>query len=460
MSSFSDRRCRLSVIAHIFTESGKQHLIDGQLTGFSERIIVATSDHWSENAEASLDNQTIPVTRIGVDELDGMTIEWDAFDPSSPADLVASARHELRAHQVTAVEKVRAGFHARDRGQLVMACGTGKTFTSLRIAEEQAGVGATVLFLAPSIALVSQTLKEWTGQTVTPIRPFAICSDTTAGRPVDGELGTPYDLAVSPTTDAVALRAAGAGSPVDDAMTVLFCTYQSIDVVAELQAATDLRFDLVVCDEAHRTAGATAADDDASAFVTVHDDAVVPGIKRLYMTATPRVYMPAAKTDATEHDVTVASMDDPEVFGPEFHRLGFGEAVTHGLLADYRVLIMTVGEEAISESFQELLSSDGDLNLPDVAKIVGCLAGLGKRKGDGAGALHSAGIAVRTVVNNLQTTGTTVAGRPGPCRSLARPAATVTRENATAGTPAGLRRSARMGWRCLGGRKLECAIAT
>ncbi|MBY5161479.1 DEAD/DEAH box helicase family protein [Nitriliruptoria bacterium AS10] len=375
-----------SDIDSFFTESGRQHLIDGVLRGFDERIIVATSDQWSTNAEGSLDNQTIPVIRIGVDELDQMTIDWDAFDPGSPSDLVPTARHELRPHQTTAVDKVRSGFSSSDRGQLVMACGTGKTFTSLRIAEEHAGKGATVLFLAPSIALISQTLKEWTAQTKTPIRPFAICSDTTAGRPVEGELGTPYDLAVPPTTDAAALQQATAHTPRDDAMTVIFSTYQSIAVAADLQAATGLTFDLVVCDEAHRTAGTTEAGEDATAFVTVHDNELIPAAKRLYMTATPRVYKPAAKTDATEHDVIVASMDDPEVFGPEFHRLGFGQAVSLGLLADYRVLIMTVGEDAISESFQDLLSTDGNLNLPDVAKIVGCLAGLGKRRGVGAGA--------------------------------------------------------------------------
>ena len=358
-------------IDSFFTASGRHP--------FTDRIIVATSDQWSVNAEKSLSGQDKPVTRIGIDELDAMTIEWEGFDPDRPANLIEAPRHELRAHQEVAVQKVLDGLAEADRGQLVMACGTGKTFTSLRIAESLVGPGGTMLFLAPSIALVSQTLKEWTAQASFPIRPFAVCSDTSVGRTTDGEIATPYDLAIPPTTDAATLAAAGVAE-VNTAMTVVFATYQSSQVVADMQARTGLTFDLVVSDEAHRTAGRSGKDEDDSAFLLVHDDAVIPAAKRLYMTATPKVYKPAAKIDANEADVVVASMDDPAVFGPELHRLTFGEAVTRGLLADYRVLILTVAEDAISESFQELLSSDGDLNLPEIAKIVGCLAGLSKRR--------------------------------------------------------------------------------
>ena len=357
-------------IDSFFTASGREP--------FTDRIIVATTDLWSRNAERSLAGQKIPVTRVGVDELDAMTIDWSQYDAKHLTALVETAKKMLYPHQVTAVEKVRAGFGESDRGKLIMACGTGKTFTALRIAEEHAGAGKAVLFLAPSIALVSQSLKEWTAECDVPIRPFAVCSDATAGKPIEGENAAPYDLPIPPTTSVEALTEAGLGGMPADEMTVVFSTYQSIQVVADVQTATGMVFDLVVCDEAHRTTGISGMSDEDSAFVKVHDNSVVPADLRLYMTATPRIYKPAAKADAAEYDAILASMDDPELYGPEFHRLGFGEAVGLGLLADYKVLILTVEEEAISQSFQSLLSQNGELKLPDVAKFIGCLSGLAK----------------------------------------------------------------------------------
>ena len=205
-----------------------------------------------------------------------------------------------------------------------------------------------------------------------------MCSDATAGKPIEGENAAPYDLPIPPTTSVEALTEAGLGGMPADEMTVVFSTYQSIQVVADVQTATGMVFDLVVCDEAHRTTGISGMSDEDSAFVKVHDNSVVPADLRLYMTATPRIYKPAAKADAAEYDAILASMDDPELYGPEFHRLGFGEAVGLGLLADYKVLILTVEEEAISQSFQSLLSQNGELKLPDVAKFIGCLSRLAK----------------------------------------------------------------------------------
>lgn len=348
---------------------------------WSRRIIVATTDLWSTNAEKSLEGHAVPVERIGIDDLNAMTVDWSSYDVANPSGLKPTARHELWPHQVKAVDAVRVGFEKADRGKLIMACGTGKTFTALRIAEEHAGAGKSVLFLAPSIALVSQSLKEWTAECNVPIRPFAVCSDATAGKPIEGENATPHDLVVPPTTDAEALTAAGVHDLPADEMTVVFSTYQSIQVVADMQAATGHTFDLVVCDEAHRTAGVASVKGEDSAFALVHDNSIVPAAKRLYMTATPRLFKPVATDAAKEADAILASMDDPEFFGEEFHRLGFGEAVEQGLLADYRVLILTVDEAAVSESFQDLLSTNGELSLPDVARFVGCLSGLAKLPG-------------------------------------------------------------------------------
>jgi predicted helicase len=365
---------------------------------WGRRIVVATTDLWSTNALKSLEGHAIPIERIGIDDLNAMTVEWSSYDLANPSGLQPKERHTLRPHQVEALEAVRRGFEASDRGKLIMACGTGKTFTALRIAEEHAGAGKSVLFLAPSIALVAQSLKEWTAECEVPIRPFAVCSDNTAGKPLEGENATPHDLVVPPTTDPQALIDAGVHQLPDAEMTVVFSTYQSIEVVAAMQATTGLRFDLIVCDEAHRTAGVASVAGDDSAFALVHDDAIVPAAKRLYMTATPRLFKPVAADAAREADAILASMDDPEFFGEEFHRLGFGEAVERGLLADYRVLILTVDERAVSESFQELLSTNGELSLPDVARFVGCLSGLAKLPGAAGSTFQDGGAPMQRAV--------------------------------------------------------------
>ncbi|GJM36929.1 MAG: type ISP restriction/modification enzyme [Acidimicrobiales bacterium] len=358
------------------SESSKAH--------WARRIIVSTTDKWSKHAEEALEGHTIPIERLGVDHLDAMTVDWSTYDITNPKGLKATARHVLRPHQEVAVEKVRAGLAEYDRGKLVMACGTGKTFTALRIAEDVAGPGKSVLFLAPSIALVAQSLKEWTAEATVAIRPFAVCSDATAGKADTADNATTHDVVIPATTDPSALVEANVHEPDDGTMTVVFSTYQSIEVIETLQSETGLVFDLVICDEAHRTAGVASVGEANKVFSIVHDDTRIPAAKRLYMTATPRLFKPNARDAAAEHDAVLASMDDADFFGPELHRLGFGEAVEQGLLADYRVLILAVNETAISNSFQQLLSEgDGIMTLPDVARFVGCLSALAKLPGQG-----------------------------------------------------------------------------
>lgn len=361
------------------SESSKAHWV--------RRIIVSTTDRWSKHAEEALEGHTIPIERLGVDHLDAMTVDWSSYDLANPRGLKATARHVLRPHQEVAVDKVLAGLGEHDRGKLIMACGTGKTFTALRIAEEAAGAGSAVLFLAPSIALVAQSLKEWTAEATVTIRPFAVCSDATAGKADTADNATTHDVVIPATTDPAALIEAKVHEPETGAMTVVFSTYQSIEVIEVVQRSTGLVFDLVVCDEAHRTAGVASVGGADKVFSIVHDDARIPAAKRVYMTATPRLFKPNARDAAAEHDAVLAGMDDEEFFGPELHRLGFGEAVEQGLLADYRVLILAVNETAISTSFQKLLSEgDGVLSLPDVARFVGCLSALAKLPGQaGAG---------------------------------------------------------------------------
>ncbi len=359
-------------IDSFFTASGKHP--------FTSRIIVSTTNKWSKHATDALLNQQIPTTRLGINELEESGIDWSKYRFTDPSTLESAEPKKLRTHQIEALGDVMRGFDEYDRGKLIMACGTGKTFTSLRIAERQVQPGGSVLFLVPSIALLSQSLREWAAEADRPMRAFAICSDNKVGR--NSEDFTLTDLAFPATTNAPNLIAEVQKGSNSEGLTVFFSTYQSIDVVSAAQDAGLAEFDLVICDEAHRTTGVLGIDakgKDESHFVRVHDNSKIRAHKRLYMTATPKIFGESVKSKAKDVAVELASMDDVAVFGPEFHRLGFGQAVERNLLTDYRVLVLAVSQDAVSAEFQQQFADDNnELNLDDAARIAGIYKALAK----------------------------------------------------------------------------------
>ena len=340
---------------------------------YVERYIFTTATDWSANAQRAISRIDPPVQRVDFFGFDGATIDWDAYLENESAPLPTQPRKELRPHQVRAVKDVLAGFEANDRGKLIMACGTGKTLTALRIAERVAGPGGRVLFAAPSLSLLAQSMREWGADAETFLRAFAVCSDPKVGNS-DADSTRIYDMPIPATTDATALCKA-AESDATGRMTVVFTTYQSMQVVADAQELGLPAFDLVVCDEAHRTTGAHRAG-EASSFVLVHDEQKVCAAKRLYMTATPRIYAESAKLRAKEEAIYVASMDNAQQYGPDFHRLSFAEAVEADLLSDYKVTILAMSEKQIARDHQRLLA-EGEA-LADVGRVIGCLNGLAK----------------------------------------------------------------------------------
>lgn len=362
------------------TEDGVQH--------FGSRLIISTTDRWSSNAEEMLANQVIPTSRIGVAAISESPINWDiAFPGAAMGDsaiqinLSRRETFEPRPHQQEAIDRAIAGFTTHDRGKLIMACGTGKTFTALRLAEkvaENTGGKARVLFLVPSISLLSQTLKEWTAQARLDMRTFAVCSDSKVSRSAE-DIAT-YDLEVPVSTDGAQIAERFASGKRAKGLHVVFSTYQSLPAVHDAQQQGLDDFDLVICDEAHRTTGVTLAGEDASNFVRIHDVDYIRSAKRLYMTATPRLFDDQVKGKAAEHSAELASMDDEAVYGPEFYRLGFGEAVDKGLLTDYRVLVMTVDESVAADAMAR--GEGGQLNLSLASAMIGAWNGLAKRSGD------------------------------------------------------------------------------
>ena len=348
---------------------------------FTSGMIVSTAGSESPKVEVNLEAHAKDTTIWRVDDFERSAIDWDQFTLSSPSQLRIRPPLTLRPHQEAAVADVIDGFNEADRGQLIMACGTGKTLTSLRLAEQVVGAGGSVLFLVPSINLLSQSVKAWANDATIPLATFAVCSDAHAGaRRREDEDMSANDLSVPASTNTEALLEAINARARNTNMSVVFSTYQSIDVISKAQADGIGQFDLVICDEAHRTTGAFTDIDDQSMFTKVHFDEYVNTAKRLYMTATPRVYGDQAKAKAADADVLVASMDDHSTFGPVFHELGFGEAVAQQLLTDYKVLVLAVNEDAVSSAFQrQLAGTDKDLKLDDVSKIVGCWHALSKR---------------------------------------------------------------------------------
>lgn len=366
---------------------------NGNRINFSHRLWVSTTNNWSSKADETLQNQTPPVTRINLSDLQEAPVEWDKIDEGIFGEKARTAKKELRYHQKEALGKTLDYFSKHDRGKLIMACGTGKTFTSLRIAEEQTGSEGIVLFLVPSIALLGQTLREWTADANEDINAIAICSDSEITKEKkkneDAETFSVVDLAVPASTNVndILKQFEYFELTHKKGMTVVFSTYQSIDVIAKTQQRLEsigskyAKFDLIVCDEAHRTTGVTLADADESSFVKVHDNDFIRSDKRLYMTATPRLYGDDSKRKAQDVSATIASMDDETLYGQEIYRIGFGMAVERDLLSDYKVMILTLSESDVTPEVQKVLANSEQeiANMDDVSKLIGTINAMSKQ---------------------------------------------------------------------------------
>lgn len=344
----------------------------------SRYMVMTTAKGLAKNLRQQVDNTGTMV--VDTAKMAASALDWSPFIEGRTAERVT---YNVRQHQREAIDGIEAAFAGHDRCKAIMACGTGKTLMALRLAEEYLEGRGTVLFCAPSISLVGQSMREWLAQSRVPLAPLVVCSDAKASRLEDAIPMTLDSFEYPATTRPDRLYAAWEASHANGGFTVVFSTYQSIDVIHAAQEMGLPDFDLIVCDEAHRTTGSAlpgVPKTEASAFMKVHYDENVCGAKRLYMTATPRIYGETAKRKGAEEDFTIASMDDESIYGPVAYQIKFGEAVEKGLLTDYKVVVLTVEEDALRGQAPDLMNDEGvnasPLDADDIGKIIGCWKGL------------------------------------------------------------------------------------
>ena len=363
-----------------------------QTTRFAKRIWISTTNHWGSNAEEAIRHQDPPFSRVGLIDLNSSCVDWQKLMDGLTGTSALVEGKKPRKHQLDAISKAYTHYitDGNDRGKLIMACGTGKTYTSLLITEQLLGNKGLVLFMVPSIALLGQSLNAWSADAKKPIKAVCICSDSKASRKIQNKYDdmddSVVDLAVPASTSPQSIASQLKKYRSHDGLVVVFSTYQSIDAVSaaqqEILSETDGGygvFDFIICDEAHRTTGVKLSDRDESNFTKIHSNDNVQGRKRLYMTATPRLYGESAKIKASEKDCILCSMDDETLYGKEFYRVNFSYAVQNGLLTDYKVLVLTVGEDDVPANIKrDITDTTTELNFDDTSKLIGVINGLSK----------------------------------------------------------------------------------
>ena len=317
---------------------------------------------------------------------------WDKFSFERPDEVTVKAKKKPRYYQKEVIEKALTYFKENDRGQLIMAPGTGKTFTSLKVAEAMAKESNkeqyVVLYLVPSIQLLTQTLRGWNNDTDMTMSSMAVTSDRNASR-----------SSVKQDESNIQIKASDIGYPATTSpekvlnnyrelmakpkkeLLVVFGTYQSIDVLGKAQKEGFPEFDLIIADEAHRTTGAKALGEEDSSFTKVHSNSNIKGYKRLYQTATPKLYGTEARKKAESNSILISSMDDENLYGKVFYRLGFGDAISHDILTDYKLMVLAVDETVVQKDMQKSLSDpENGLNIDDIGRIIGVWNGMIKRE--------------------------------------------------------------------------------
>ncbi|GAA7472527.1 hypothetical protein ID1076_05250 [Helicobacter pylori] len=370
---------------------------------FKKGIIISTSN-LSSNALKAIEQIRSNGMGIDIDEITEedfiySQIDWEKLDPTQ-SELPLCDKKKPRPHQTEAINATKEYFSdpKNTRGKLIMACGTGKTYTSLKIME--ALDPKIMLFLAPSIALLSQTFREYAQEKSEPFYASIVCSDDKVGKGKKNKNDDGIDdinfseLPLKPSTRLEDILSVHEKAQKENKRFIIFSTYQSALRIQEAQRMGLNEIDLIIGDEAHRTVGAMYSSnerDDKNAFTLCHSDEHIKAKKRLYMTATPKVYSESSKAKAKESDNVIYSMDDEEIFGQEIYTLNFERAIALDLLSDYKVIILAVRSKnlsgvtnSVNKKISQLEAKGTKLdkkliNNEFVCKIIGTHKGLAKQ---------------------------------------------------------------------------------
>ena len=381
------------------TTSGSTFKVDGIEKNFALRLWIDTTiKGFSRNARAAIKNQNPPLIRLGRNDLQNADVDWKEIYESTELNETIKTR-ELRDFQQEAVGAVHKHFKKHERGRLIMACGSGKTFTALKIAENEVGEHGLVLFLVPSISLLAQTFSEWNAYSKKPIDAICVCSDETVktqfkrSRNFDNDeiVDVEIPVEVTKSTEEAIKKIYSARQRVKNGenhygMTVIYSTYQSLNVINEVQSHLNFEFDLIICDEAHRTAGyikdAKTSEFDPL-FTRVHDGNFVKSKHRLYMTATPRMFKVIENSKklsySTDKDISIWSMDDESIFGEEIYKYSFARAIRDKVLADYKIMLFTTSDYQIPINLKQMINDKNQsITVEDAANLIGCMKALSK----------------------------------------------------------------------------------
>lgn len=358
----------LKQLSTFFITKDRTFNLQGTPIQFTQYMLMDTADDITAKVTKFINDTDISFTRLDYNSIAQANINWAIFDEKGEIEFYD--KKQLRNHQKEAIEAIKKEFEINDRTKLIMACGTGKSLTGIRLFDNMIDNGQIGVFFAPSIALVAQTLKESFEQSEKSFRAFVVCSDKKVGsQNSDDEDMKAYELPIPPTTDENNLAKYIKQDLDKNERVIIFSTYQSIDVIIKAQKLLNKEFSLVICDEAHRTAGVKIIKDGVSlesVFHKVHSDDNIKATKRLYMSATPKIFSQNAKSKADkDNEVELYSMDDEDIFGREAYNLKFDKALALGLLSEYKVLITIINQEQVAEVTNTLSKAkkDGYVNL-------------------------------------------------------------------------------------------------
>jgi superfamily II DNA or RNA helicase len=334
---------------------------------FQKRLLVTTTSSISSNALSAMDHQEKEAKKVTIHDLRESNVEWQLYFDNPKANATKAVKIPF-PHQKDAIKNTVKGLKENKRGQLIMACGSGKTITAQRIDEELQS--KLTLVLVPSLLLVQQTLKSWREETRKDFLSMAVCSDDTVTN--DSAVGKVSDLSIPVTTDSKEikefLKLKG--------RKVIFSTYQSSSKIAKAIKGTKRKFDLVIADEAHRLAGTVDKE-----YGSVLQKNALPSKHYLFMTATPRIFTANVQKTASERGVEVYSMDDESIFGKQLHNYSFADAIRDGVLTDYRVVVVGVDDPMLVDMIEQReLVRAGDIDTD--AKTLASHIGLAKAMRD------------------------------------------------------------------------------